>query len=129
MDQSATTQFQYQTGIAFAVVWIIQRAKKVGFLKFINDDTGKLNRLLSALAATAITAGITVHYDPTGGVLTLAGLTMGNAVAFLSTLLSQGAIQEVLYQVGFKAPKTATALVASEAVLVPPPGTATEAKQ
>ena len=105
MDQSSATQFQYQTGVGFLVVWLIQRAKAAGWLKFINDDTTKLNRLLSALAATAITAGITIHYDPTGGVLTMAGLTLGNAIAFLSTLLSQGAIQEVLYQVGVKAPK------------------------
>lgn len=110
-------------------MWLIQRAKAAGWLKFINDDTGKLNRILSALAATAITAGITIHYDPTGGVLTMAGLTLANAVSFASALLSQGAIQEVLYRVGFKAPKTAAALVASEAVLIPPPGTATEAKQ
>ena len=105
MDQSSATQFQYQTGVGFLVVWLIQRAKAAGWLKWINDDTTKLNRLLSALAATAITAGITIHYDPTGGVLTMAGLTLGNAIAFLSTLLSQGAIQEVLYQVGVKAPK------------------------
>jgi hypothetical protein len=117
MDQSATTQFQYQTGIALAVVWLIQKAKKAGFLKFINDDTTKLNRLLSALAATAVTAGITIHYDPTGGVLTMAGLTLANALGFASTLLSQGAIQEVLYQVVLKAPKTAIAL----AETIPPP--------
>jgi hypothetical protein len=119
MDQSATTQFQYQTGIAFAVVWLIQKAKKAGFLKFINDDTTKFNRLLSALAATAVTAGITIHYDPTGGVLTMAGLTLANALGFVSTLLSQGAIQEVLYQVGFKAPKTAIALAETA---LPPAG-------
>jgi len=117
MDQSATTQLQYQTGVAFAVVWLIQKAKKAGFLKFINDDTSKLNRLLSALAATALTAGITIHYAPDGGVLTLAGLTLTNAAGFVSTLLSQGAIQEVLYRVGFKAPKTAAAL----AETIPPP--------
>lgn len=120
---------QQQVGIGFAVVWLIQKAKAAGWLKFINDDTGRLNRFLSALAATAVSAGITIHYEPTGGVLTLAGLTLASFVSFLTTLLSQGAFQELLYQVAFKAPKVATALVASEAVLVPPPGTATEAKQ
>jgi hypothetical protein len=120
---------QTQVGVGFLAVWIIQKLKAAGWLKFINDDTGKLNRFLSALAAAAVTAGITVHYDPTGGALTVAGLTLANSMSFLATLLSQGAIQEVLYQVGFKAPKTATSLIASESVLVPPPGTATEAKQ
>lgn len=96
---------QNQVGIGFLVVWLIQRAKAAGWLKFVNDDTGKLNRFLSALAATLAAVGITVHYDPSGGVLTLTGLTLANAIAFVSTLLSQGAIQEVLYQVGFKTPK------------------------
>ncbi len=93
---------QNQIGIGFLVVWLLQRAKAAGWLKFINDDTGKLNRFLSALAATAATVGMTAHYDPSGGVLTLSGLTVANAASFLSTLLSQGAIQEVLYRAGFK---------------------------
>ena len=97
---------QQQLGIGFLVVWLIQRAKAAGWLKFINDDTGKLNRFLSAFAAALVTAGITIHYDPTGGALTVAGLTLANSVALVTTLLSQGAIQEVLYQVGFKAKPT-----------------------
>lgn len=124
MDQSV---LQNQLGIGFLAVWLIQRAKAAGWLSFINDSTGKLNRCLSALAATAATVGITVHYDPTGGVLTMAGLTLSSAFAFLSGLLSQGAIQEILYQTAFKAPKVASALVATESQLVPPPGTASEA--
>ncbi len=106
--------FQTQVGVGFLVVWIIQKMKAAGWLKFINDDTGKLNRFLSALAAAAVTAGITVHYDPTGGALTVAGLTLANSLSFLATLLSQGAIQEVLYQVGFKSPKPATPPVAPD---------------
>ncbi len=93
---------QTQIGSGFLVVWLIQRAKAAGWLPFITQQTAGLNRFLSAVAATLATVGITVHYDPTGGVLTLSGLTLANLIPFLSTLLSQGAIQELLYQAGFK---------------------------
>jgi hypothetical protein len=95
---------QTQVGVGFLVVWVIQKLKAAGWLPFINDTTDGLNRFLSALSAAAVTAGITIHYDPTGGVLTMAGLTLANGMSFLLTLLSQGAIQEAFYKTVFKKP-------------------------
>ena len=95
---------QNQVGIGFLAVWIIQRLKASGWPPWINDSTGKLNRFLSALAASLATVGITWNYRVEGGVLTISGLTLAGVAAFLSTLVSQGAIQEVLYQAAFKKP-------------------------
>jgi len=93
---------QNQVGIGFLAVWVIQRLKAANWLPFIHDGTGKLNRFLSALAASAATVGMTMHYQAEGGILTITGLTLAGAVSFLLTLVSQGAIQEVLYQTAFK---------------------------
>jgi hypothetical protein len=46
--------------------------------------------------------GITIHYDPTGGAMTVAGLTATSAVSFVLAILWQGAIQEGLYRGLFK---------------------------
>ncbi len=99
MDQSV---MQDQFSLGFLSVWIIQRLKAMKWIPFINDDTTGLNRLLSAIAAAAASAGLTFHYDPTGGVMTLAGLTLTSAVSFVLAIVWQGAIQEGLYRGLFK---------------------------
>ena len=93
---------QDQVGIGFLAVWIIQRLKAAKWLPFIHDGTDQLNRFVSALLAAAASVGITIHYDPTGGAMTVAGLTLTSGVSFLLAVLWQGAIQEGLYRGLFK---------------------------
>lgn len=93
---------QNQVGIGFVVVWLLQKAKTASWFPLVNAGTDKFNRFLSALAAAAATIGITWQYDPTGGVLTVSGLTLASVGSFLMTFISQGAIQEGLYRGLFK---------------------------
>ena len=99
MDQSV---LQDQFSLGFLSVWIIQRLKALKFIPFINNNTDTLNRLLSALGAAAASVGLTILYDPTGGVMTLSGLTATSVVSFLLSVVWQGAVQEGLYRGIFK---------------------------
>jgi len=99
MDQSI---LQDQFSLGFLSVWIIQRLKALKWLPFIHGGTDQLNRFTSALLAAAAQVGLTVHYDPTGGVMTVAGLTLTSAVSFVLAVVWQGAIQEGLYRGLFK---------------------------
>ena len=97
MDQS---MMQDQFSLGLISVWVIQRLKALKWLPFVTDNTEKLNRFLSALGAAAASVGLTIHYDPTGGVMTLSGLTATSAVSFLLTVVWQGFVQEGLYRAG-----------------------------
>jgi hypothetical protein len=93
---------QNQVGIGFLAVWLIQKLKSLKWFPWITHTTDRLNRLLSAVIAALAAVGITWQYEPNQGVLTISGLTVASALSFLWTLLTQGAVQEVLYRVAFK---------------------------
>lgn len=87
-----------QFSSAAVVVWIIQYLKSAGRLAWITQDTGRLNRVISAVLALATAAGIHYQFDSTAGTLTVTGLTLTNGLHFMWAAAQQFIGQELLYE-------------------------------
>jgi len=90
--------------IANAVfTWLIQRLKDSSWFPWVNRETQAINHLMSALAATLLTAGIaaTSSWDPETHtfVLTVAGLTVANVLHFFWGILGNYAMQKGWFKV------------------------------
>jgi hypothetical protein len=92
------------------IVWVIQELKKAGWCKYLTEDTVKLNRSISAIAALASGAAINWNWDAATSSITISGLTVTAIAAFLWGALQQFIGQEVIYQAVF-APKVAMTTV------------------
>lgn len=77
MDSSAFTQLQWQAVLNLLAVTVIQwmKTNKSGLFSWINITTPRLTKLVSLIIATATAAGLHFHYNPTGGVITISGVT------------------------------------------------------
>ena len=95
MDESMVTT---QLTASAVVVWAIQYLKAAGWFKFMSDDSGKINRTVSALLALGTAAGIHLTFDSGAGVLTITGITIANGLHFLWASAQQFVGQEVLYE-------------------------------
>lgn len=103
MDEATiVTQFTSSA----AIVWAIQELKRAGWCRFIDTNTIKLNRLISALAALASGAAINWTWDATTSTVTISGLTLAAVGTFLWQAAQQFIGQEVIYQAVY-APKAA----------------------
>lgn len=84
------------------VVWLIQYLKSAGWLRFMTDDTGKINRAVSAVLALLTAAGIHITFDSTAGILTIAGITLANGLHFAWAAAQQFVGQEIIYEMVYR---------------------------
>ena len=89
-------------GLGLASVWIIEKLKKSSWFPLANAGTDKLNRFLSVLTAALVACGMTASYDSQGGILTVTGVTIQNGIRLVIYVLSQTAVQEMIYRVVVK---------------------------
>ena len=83
--------------IGAVIVYAIERLKSLAWVRWITPDTKILNAWLSATLAAAAAVGISVTFDPTGGVLTITGLTLQGTLTGIWEWLKQYAVQQLLY--------------------------------
>lgn len=89
-------------------VWLINKLK--GYMLqigIVQDMVSKISRIVAALLAALATVGISATFDPTAGVLTVAGLTWAGIGTALWEWLKQYVLQTVLWK-GYKATNGAT---------------------
>jgi len=110
-DPTLITQFSSAAGI----VWLIQELKTSKWCAFIHNNSFKINRIVSLIAALASGAAINWNWDSATSSLTITGLT-GTAIAtFLWHAAQQFIGQEMLYQWVY-APKLALREAAAEVI-------------
>lgn len=95
---STVGAFSDQISTGLVIVWILERLKKATWLPFLSQHTDTWNRVASVFMGSVAAAGIMWTYDPTGGVLTVQGLTAVNALTFLWIVAKQAIFQEAFYK-------------------------------
>jgi hypothetical protein len=109
MDQATTgSVLGDQIGMSLVVVWILEKLKKASWMPWLTQHTDVWNRVLSVFLGSIAAAGIVWSYDPTGGVLTVKGLTLINGLTFLWIVAKQSIFQEAIYKGLVKPNETAT---------------------
>ncbi len=101
-----------QLTIAAGVVAFIQWLKKsnLPILGWINVETGRLNRVVSVVAAALAAQGITITWERGEHTLTIAGLTLSAVLGFAWHWVQQFGLQEWIYRSAiYKAPNSSQA--------------------
>ena len=87
-----------QLTISAIIVWAIDAFKAVSWFPVLTpESTERFKRTVGAIAAGLAALGITYHYDPSLGVLTIGGLTIGSMGQFAWSWLQNFVTQQVLY--------------------------------
>ena len=90
------------------IVWLIQKIKLTRWFPSITTETQKINKIVSAVAATLASAAIVFSFsNPEAGtyVLSVTGLTLANMVHFVTTAIVNYMGQKVLFKIAYAAPK------------------------
>ena len=90
------------------IVWLIQKVKLTKWFPSITTETQKLNKILSAVAATLASAAIVFSFaNPEQGtyVLTVTGLTLANFVNFMTTAVVNYVGQKLIFKIAYAVPK------------------------
>ena len=89
--------------IAWIVSWVVQRTKQspMRVWNWLSEARPGVIRVFSALLATLTVVGISWQYDP-NGTLTITGLTVANASAFVWEVLKQYVFQESGFRIFFQ---------------------------
>lgn len=90
--------FSDQITSGLIIVWLMEKLKKASWLPWLSQHTDGLNRVMSVFMGSVAAAGIVWTYDPTGGVLTVQGLTLVNGLTFLWIVAKQYVFQEAFYK-------------------------------
>lgn len=88
-----------QVSTALVFVWLLEKVKASKWFPSINDQTGRLNRVIAFLVAIASAAGIHAVFDVEAGVLTITGLTMATVSHFGWDVIEQVVLQEAGYSI------------------------------
>ena len=86
------------------IVWLIQKVKLVRWFPWITTETQKINRIVSAIAATLASAGMTFSFtNPEHGtyVLSVVGLTLTHVVNFGVTAIVNYFTQKLVFKVAY----------------------------
>ncbi len=88
------------------VVYGIERLKALPALRWISQDTTRLNAWLNIIAAAAVSFGINYQYDPTSGTLTITGLTLASITSSAYELAKQWVAQQIIYDGAASKPRS-----------------------
>lgn len=87
-----------QVTVSAIVVWLLEKLKVAPwFPAFSEQSTATTKKVIGALVAAAAAIGISYNYDPTGGVLTVKGLTLSSMTSFGWTWIQNFVMQQLVY--------------------------------
>lgn len=103
MQQFDPSSYSFDSvALNIVVVWIIQRLKLASSMSWISDATPKVTKIVSVVAATLTSAGMSVNWDASGGVLTISGISAGAVVLFVWLTIKNVCFQHIIYHTAFK---------------------------
>ena len=103
MQQFDPSSYSFDSvALNIVVVWIIQRLKLAKSMSWINDATPKVTKIVSVAAATLTSAGMSVNWEASGGVLIISGITAGSVVLFAWLTIKNVCFQHLIYHSAFK---------------------------
>ncbi len=86
------------------IVWLIQKVKLSEWFPSISTETQKVNKIISAIAATLASAAIVFTFtNPAPGtyILTGTGITLANVVNFFVTIVVNYMGQKLIFKLGY----------------------------
>ncbi len=87
-----------QLTISAIIVWLIDKLKGASWFPVLTPQSSeRFKQVVGGIAATVASLGITYHYDPTLGVLTIGGLTLASIGNFAWVWAQNFVTQQVLY--------------------------------
>jgi hypothetical protein len=90
------------------IVWLIQKVKLTKWFPSITTETQKLNKILSAVAATLASAAIVFSFaNPEHGtyIITVTGLTLPHMVQFITTAVVNYMGQKLIFKLAYSEAK------------------------
>lgn len=80
------------------IVWLLQLAKRMWWIPWIDEHSAALNRFVAIIASGVGALGLSVHFDPTLGIATITGLTASDIIAGLGGWIQSYVWQQILYR-------------------------------
>lgn len=94
MDSTTT-----QIVIAYLMSHVIEWLKKASWFPVVSENSTKFGKwMFSGIMAACSAMAITIAWEPTGGVLTLTGLTLSNVTNGLIAFALSFITQQVVYE-------------------------------